>query len=161
MTGDDDGQRIATIGGAHGAHGLGVADGLGNIGIAAGLAIGDPGQRLPHPQLKLGAVLGEGQVKCVALSGKVGAELLGIGGQRLRIGLPVVLDLERMWAVAKIDLAQTALIDDQQQGTARGRDLAIALHSSCSPIHDQGATAVACRSSQITLFQMPAEVAGR
>ena len=84
VAGDYDRDGVAVIGRANGAEGLGVSDGAGDLGVAAGFAVGDGLQGLPAGLLELGAaeVQGEGEVAEMAAEiffqfGDVGAHLGG------------------------------------------------------------------------------------
>ena len=71
MAGNDDGQRIAAVGGAHRPHRCRPVDGAGNIRVAAQSTPGYSRQRGPDRALEGGARRCQGQVELFALAGEV------------------------------------------------------------------------------------------
>ena len=97
VAGDDDGDRIAAVGGADDAGslpGLDVAveerrvDPRRQLAVAGGLPVGDLQQRSPGRLLQRRAAKVDLQVELPQLAGEVGLELVGDLGQRrlLRLG---------------------------------------------------------------------------
>src|SRR5882757_8833080 len=75
MTGDDDRDRVGAVGPAHRAGGAGAADLFCDLAVAAGLAEGDPLQRIPDRALEGRPLGGEREVEIVARAGEVLREL--------------------------------------------------------------------------------------
>ena len=72
VAGNDDGNRITAVGRAHGAHGFGVANRVGNRLVTGRLAIPDAEKLLPDLTLKRRAVQGQGQVEAVQCAAEIG-----------------------------------------------------------------------------------------
>src|SRR5688572_23808525 len=72
---DDDRQRVAPVGGAHGAGEVAVAEATGLLAIAHRLPIGDRAQRLPGGELERRPLRGEGNVELETITGEVLVEL--------------------------------------------------------------------------------------
>ena len=83
VAGDDDGDWIPIVGHADGAEGLRVSDGAGNIGIGAGLAVGDREQRLPAGEWKRSSAKIERHRKFVPLTGEVLVQFAEVGREGL------------------------------------------------------------------------------
>jgi len=75
VAGDDDADRVAAVGQAHGAGGCGTAELLGERAVRRGGAVGNCLQRLPHLLVEGRADRGEPQVERGASAGEVFAEL--------------------------------------------------------------------------------------
>src|SRR5688572_33407920 len=96
MTGDDDGDRVGTVGHADGANGRRVLDAFGEIQVADRFAVRDAPQFLPHGGLKLRTVEGDGCRKLLQPPGEVLIELLPDRSEHtLYIRLPRRVDLAR------------------------------------------------------------------
>src|SRR5215470_13324845 len=81
MTGDDDGDRIRTVGHADSAYRFGISDLFGELQIGDGFSVGDSLQLSPHAQLKRCAVKDEREIERLPLPSEVFAELL-LGGEK-------------------------------------------------------------------------------
>ena len=75
VAGHDDCHRIASVGRAHGAHGFGVVDGVGNRLIAGGFAVRDAEKLLPDLSLTGRAVQGEGQIEAAQFASEIRGQL--------------------------------------------------------------------------------------
>ena len=71
VAGDEQRQGVAVVGAAHGAAGLFVAEGAGDVYVGARFAIGYLAHFLPDAQLEGRALRGEGHVEIAALAGEV------------------------------------------------------------------------------------------
>src|SRR5690606_41414813 len=82
VAGGDDGDRVAVVGGAHGAGGARGVQRAGDVAVARGAPVGD--RRQPPPDLELEGGAGGGQPggELPQLAGEVGAQLLGGGTER-------------------------------------------------------------------------------
>src|SRR6478609_3945270 len=76
MAGHDDADRVLAVGSADGAGLVRVPEPARLLAVADRLPVGDGAQRLPRPQLEVGAVRVERQVEVRAGSGEVLAELV-------------------------------------------------------------------------------------
>ena len=85
VTGDDDRNRVASVGRADGAHGFGVVDGRGDRAVTCGLAVADAEKLLPDLALKGRAFEGQGQVEAAQRTGEIGSQLtLRLFEERMR-----------------------------------------------------------------------------
>src|ERR1700687_498640 len=82
VAGYDDGNWIPVVRHAHGAVGVWVANGLGNVAVAAGLAVWNFEQCTPARELELGSAKIEGEGELVSLACKVTVELGKRGRER-------------------------------------------------------------------------------
>ena len=115
-------QAVARAGAGHGPHGLRLSDGLGDLGVGAGLAIRDLLQRAPHAPLE-----GRGRDVDRQVQARDGPVEMGQdrGQHRLQhavvahdLGAGVVLAqrrLERRVGLAELDGAESALGRGHQQ----------------------------------------------
>ena len=106
MTGDDNGDGIGSIGGSHGAHCVGMSDGLGKLSIRGGGAAGNLAQGAPDVALERRAGSADGDlVNCAEFAGEVFCNQVGeavwIGGRR---------ESESVCAVVVAELAEDRLV---------------------------------------------------
>ena len=71
MAGNEHGDGITVVGHAHGTKALGAVNGLGYLTVAAGLAVGNLLQGIPHLALKGRTRRGEGQIKFLAHASQI------------------------------------------------------------------------------------------
>src|ERR1700674_3714860 len=86
VAGDDDGNWIPVVRHAYGTVGVRMANRLGDVAIAAGLAVRDFEQRTPARELELGSTKIELEGELASLTGEVIVEFAKIGRER-RFGL--------------------------------------------------------------------------
>ncbi len=84
MAGDRHGERIGGAGLGHGAHGLGPADRLGDLGVGRRCSRRDGAERLPDLLLEGGAANVERQVEALAWSLDEADDLATIARRRRR-----------------------------------------------------------------------------
>ena len=120
VTGQYDGQGIASVRRADGPYRCRLAYAGRLLPVAAGLAIGDPGQSLPYPLLEGGTCEAEGELEALQSSGEIGGKLLDKGGEGGRVLVPVVGGEGA--GVHKIDPGKRTLIEGQPQWTAGGNN---------------------------------------
>ena len=87
MARDHDRHRIAIVGHADGAKGVRLADGVRDIGVGAGLAVGNRQQGTPAGELKVGSAQIERKGELAALAGKVLFQLVDVVPQGTGRGL--------------------------------------------------------------------------
>ena len=75
MAWDHDRDRIASVGRAHGTHGIGRSDREGLLGIRTGFAIGNLLQGPPDADLEWRALQDQRQIEVAKIVGEVGIEL--------------------------------------------------------------------------------------
>ncbi len=153
VAGDDDGERIAAVRGTHRPHRVWLADGAGDVAVAAGLPVGDVAQRLPHRLLKRRAPGGERQGEALQPAREVVPKLGEEGGERLAVLLPVLHVGQRPQSGQEVHMDQTALVDGDQQFALVGGHHVIADHglfsSSCvcvGRVSSAGCSLMACHS---------------
>src|SRR5579864_1893989 len=73
--------RIAVVGHADGAKSLGSADGTGDIGVGASLAVGNLEQGVPTHQLKWRSTKVEGEGELPSIAGEVLFQFAFVSGQ--------------------------------------------------------------------------------
>ena len=133
MAGNDYRDRVAIVGHAYGAKGVGLVDGAGNVGIGTSFAIGNREQRLPAGELEVGAAEIERESELATLAGKVFVQLLRVGAQEVRsflelelcpFGLPHRLAAEIAGIGTDRLLAGRAGVkfESHQPGTGRGQE---------------------------------------
>src|SRR4051794_11674503 len=88
VAGDDDGDRVAAIGGADRARGPGALDALGELAVADRLAVGDRAQRLPDLLLERRAGERQVDVEVAPVAGEVLGELGADPGEGVVVALP-------------------------------------------------------------------------
>ena len=79
VAGDDDGDWIPVVRHTDGAVGVGMANGLGDVTVAASLAVWNFEQCMPAGQLELGSTKIEWERELAALSRKIFVEFTQIG----------------------------------------------------------------------------------
>lgn len=77
VAGDDDGEKVVSVGAADGARGCGGGDGGGLLAVGAGFAGGDGAEVGPGAEFEGRAGGGEGAGEVKAVAGEVVAELAG------------------------------------------------------------------------------------
>src|SRR5215207_10009892 len=92
---DDDRDRVAAVGETDRAHGARVAELVGERTVGRRLAVGDLEQQRPHALLEGRSGRAELELELRALAGEVLGELPGGPGERGRVVLPGLLDVER------------------------------------------------------------------
>src|SRR5579859_965587 len=87
MTGNDDGNGIASIREADGARAVGIANALGELTIAPGFAEGYFCELAPHPLLKFAALHFQGQIEFAPSARKIFFQLAHGGRERALRGV--------------------------------------------------------------------------
>src|SRR5579862_3143928 len=102
MARNDDGNRIRSVGQAHGSRGVWISEPARQLAIGSGLAVRNCLKHLPDAKLKIGADQRQWQVEISQLAGKISAQLADGFVEGRRIFAPI-----RFWALGTLACGET------------------------------------------------------